>query len=203
MRQCPQPHSGKDIPPGGASEKGMGSGGEGEGGRGPSFSAFVANGQGEEEGEGGVTSGSDTRGGVWSDKEDKACCLDAAIETSKVAPRVEDFAGSSRQVEAPQDIGAPQEEMEQEEEEAKPAVFLERMRAQAAQIERLLAKEREAVRAELMGLYLQYSMLWQSVETLCNYQEDVTQALEWQEENNVQEGDLLSLRNPSLPSDDD
>ncbi|KAG6893843.1 hypothetical protein C0993_000177, partial [Termitomyces sp. T159_Od127] len=47
--------------------------------------------------------------------------------------------------------------------------------------------EREAVQAELMGLHLWYSTLQRSVEMLCNYQEDMTQALEWQEENNVQE----------------
>ncbi|KAG6860172.1 hypothetical protein C0993_003137, partial [Termitomyces sp. T159_Od127] len=38
-------------------------------------------------------------------------------------------------------------------------VFLERMRAQAAQMERVLEREREAVRVELMGLRLRYSML--------------------------------------------
>ncbi|KAG6900503.1 hypothetical protein C0993_009813 [Termitomyces sp. T159_Od127] len=54
-----------------------------------------------------------------SDEEDKACCLGTAIEASKVAPGVEDLAGSSCQAEAPQDVGALQEEMEQEEEEAK------------------------------------------------------------------------------------
>ncbi|KAG6892238.1 hypothetical protein C0993_004470, partial [Termitomyces sp. T159_Od127] len=54
-------------------------------------------------------------------------------------------------------------------------------------MERVLEREREAVRAELMGLRLRYLTLWRSVETLRNYQEDVTQALEWQEENNVQE----------------
>ncbi|KAG6892260.1 hypothetical protein C0993_004319, partial [Termitomyces sp. T159_Od127] len=84
-----------------------------------------------------------------------------------------------------------------------PAVFLERMRVQAAQMERILEQEREAVWVELMGLCLRYSTLRWSVETLCDYQEDVTQALEWQEENNVQEGDLLPLRDPSLPPDDD
>ncbi|KAG6875555.1 hypothetical protein C0993_008584 [Termitomyces sp. T159_Od127] len=84
-----------------------------------------------------------------------------------------------------------------------PAAFLERMRAQATQIERLLEQEREAVQAELMGLHLWYSMLRRSVEMLCNYQEDITQALEWQEENNIQEGDLLPLHDSSLPSDDD
>ncbi|KAG6898865.1 hypothetical protein C0993_003448 [Termitomyces sp. T159_Od127] len=83
------------------------------------------------------------------------------------------------------------------------AMFLEKMRAWAAQMERLLAWEREAVQAELMGLCLQYSTLWQSVEMLCNYQEDVTQVLEWQQENNVQKGDLLPLRDSSLPSNDD
>ncbi|KAG6883572.1 hypothetical protein C0993_005397, partial [Termitomyces sp. T159_Od127] len=83
------------------------------------------------------------------------------------------------------------------------AMFLERMEAWAAQMERLLEQERKAVRAELMGLHLRYSTLWQSVETLHDYQEDVTQALEWQEENNVQEGDLLPLCDLSLPFDDD
>ncbi|KAG6894626.1 hypothetical protein C0993_011130 [Termitomyces sp. T159_Od127] len=78
-----------------------------------------------------------------------------------------------------------------------------RVTARAAQMERILAREREAVRAELMGLHLQYLMLQWSMEMLCNYQEDMTQALEWQEENNIQEGDLLPLRNPSLPSNDD
>ncbi|KAG6884199.1 hypothetical protein C0993_000455 [Termitomyces sp. T159_Od127] len=84
-----------------------------------------------------------------------------------------------------------------------PAVFLERMRARATQIKRILEREREAVRVELMGLHLRYSTLWRSVEMLCNYQEDVMQALEWQEENNIQEGDLLPLRDPSLPPNDD
>ncbi|KAG6895182.1 hypothetical protein C0993_009952 [Termitomyces sp. T159_Od127] len=83
------------------------------------------------------------------------------------------------------------------------AVFLERMRAWAAQMERILEWEREAVRVELMGLRLRYSTLRWSVETLHDYQEDVMQALEWQEENNIQEGDLLPLRDPSLPPDDD
>ncbi|KAG6882932.1 hypothetical protein C0993_008605 [Termitomyces sp. T159_Od127] len=72
----------------------------------------------------------------------------------------------------------------------------------AAQMERLLAREREAVWAELMGLRLQYSTLQRSVEMLHNYQEDMTRALEWQEENNVQEDDLLLLCDPSLPSND-
>ncbi|KAG6858672.1 hypothetical protein C0993_005272, partial [Termitomyces sp. T159_Od127] len=54
-------------------------------------------------------------------------------------------------------------------------------------MERVLEREREAVQVELMGLRLRYSTLWRSVETLRNYQEDVMQALEWQEENNVQE----------------
>ncbi|KAG6882886.1 hypothetical protein C0993_008788 [Termitomyces sp. T159_Od127] len=84
-----------------------------------------------------------------------------------------------------------------------PAEFLKRMRVQAAQMERILAREREAVWAELMGLCLQYSMLRWSVKTLCDYQEDMTRALEWQEENNVQEGDLLPLHDPSLPSNND
>ncbi|KAG6894691.1 hypothetical protein C0993_010981, partial [Termitomyces sp. T159_Od127] len=66
-----------------------------------------------------------------------------------------------------------------------PAVFLERMRAWAAQMERILEREQEAVWAELMGLRLRYLTLRRSVEMLCNYQEDVTQALEWQEENNI------------------
>ncbi|KAG6863934.1 hypothetical protein C0993_009841 [Termitomyces sp. T159_Od127] len=83
------------------------------------------------------------------------------------------------------------------------AVFLERMRARAAHMKRILEREREAVWAELMGLCLRYSTLQWSVEMLCDYQEDVTQALEWQEENNIQEGDLLPLRDSSLPSDDD
>ncbi|KAG6876278.1 hypothetical protein C0993_004463 [Termitomyces sp. T159_Od127] len=56
--------------------------------------------------------------------------------------------------------------------------FLERMRAQAAHMERVLAREREVVQAELMGLCLQYLTLGQSVETLHNYQKKVTQALE-------------------------
>ncbi|KAG6863545.1 hypothetical protein C0993_011138, partial [Termitomyces sp. T159_Od127] len=84
-----------------------------------------------------------------------------------------------------------------------PAVLLERMRARAVQMERILEQEREAVRAELMGLRLQYLTLRRSVETLHDYQEDVTQALEWQEENNVQEGDLLPLRDRSLPPGND
>ncbi|KAG6895220.1 hypothetical protein C0993_009908 [Termitomyces sp. T159_Od127] len=84
-----------------------------------------------------------------------------------------------------------------------PAVFLKRMRGWAAYMERILEREREAVRAELMGLRLRYSTLQQSVEMLHDYQEDVMQALEWQEENNIQEGDLLPLRDSSLPSDDD
>ncbi|KAG6875974.1 hypothetical protein C0993_006474 [Termitomyces sp. T159_Od127] len=84
-----------------------------------------------------------------------------------------------------------------------PAVSLERMRAWAAHMERLLEREREAVWAELMGLHLRYSTLQRSIEMLCDYQKDVMQALEWQEENNVQEGDLLSLHNSSLPSDND
>ncbi|KAG6883027.1 hypothetical protein C0993_008242 [Termitomyces sp. T159_Od127] len=84
-----------------------------------------------------------------------------------------------------------------------PAMFLERMKAWTAQIERLLEQEREAVWVELMGLRLQYLTLQRSVETLHDYQGDVTQALEWQEENNVQEGDLLPLCDSSLPSDDD
>ncbi|KAG6882476.1 hypothetical protein C0993_010416, partial [Termitomyces sp. T159_Od127] len=84
-----------------------------------------------------------------------------------------------------------------------PAVFLERMRARAAHMERILEQEREAVQRELMGLRLQYSTLWRSVETLRDYQENVTHALEWQEENNIQEGDLLPLHDSSLPSDDD
>ncbi|KAG6875557.1 hypothetical protein C0993_008578 [Termitomyces sp. T159_Od127] len=51
------------------------------------------------------------------------------------------------------------------------------------------------------GLVLQYSTLrW---KMLRDYQEDVMRVLEWQEENNVQEGDLLPLRDTSLPSDDD
>ncbi|KAG6883445.1 hypothetical protein C0993_006140 [Termitomyces sp. T159_Od127] len=84
-----------------------------------------------------------------------------------------------------------------------PAVFLERMRVWATQIERLLAREREAVQVELMSLCLWYSMLRQSVEILRDYQEDVMRALEWQEENNIQEGDLLPLHDSSLPSNDD
>ncbi|KAG6863488.1 hypothetical protein C0993_011305, partial [Termitomyces sp. T159_Od127] len=83
------------------------------------------------------------------------------------------------------------------------AEFSERMRAWAIQMERILARKREAVKAELMGLRLQYLMLRQSMETLHDYQEDVMQVLEWQEENNVQKGDLLPLRDPSLPFDDD
>ncbi|KAG6883988.1 hypothetical protein C0993_002286 [Termitomyces sp. T159_Od127] len=83
------------------------------------------------------------------------------------------------------------------------AEFLERMRVWAAHMERVLVGEREAVRAELMDLCLRYSTLAQSVEMLYDYQEDITCALEWQEENNVQEGDLLLLHNPSLPSNDD
>ncbi|KAG6883777.1 hypothetical protein C0993_003876 [Termitomyces sp. T159_Od127] len=82
------------------------------------------------------------------------------------------------------------------------ATFLERMRAWAAQMERLLVWEKEAVQVELMGLHLWYSTLRQSVEMLCNYQEDMTRALKWQEENNVQEGGLLPFRNSSLPSND-
>ncbi|KAG6892746.1 hypothetical protein C0993_003095, partial [Termitomyces sp. T159_Od127] len=82
------------------------------------------------------------------------------------------------------------------------AVFLERMRARATHMERILEREREAVRVELMGLLWYLTLQW-SVETLRNYQEDVTQALEWQEENNIQEGDLLPLHDSSLPSDDD
>ncbi|KAG6895584.1 hypothetical protein C0993_009416 [Termitomyces sp. T159_Od127] len=84
-----------------------------------------------------------------------------------------------------------------------PVMFLERMRAWTAQIERLLERERKAVWAELMGLRLQYSMLQRSMEMLRDYQEDVMHMLEWQEENNVQEGDLLLLHDPSLPSDND
>ncbi|KAG6863583.1 hypothetical protein C0993_010965 [Termitomyces sp. T159_Od127] len=84
-----------------------------------------------------------------------------------------------------------------------PAMFLERMRVRAAHMERILEREREAVWVELMGLRLWYSMLRRSVEILRDYQEDVTQVLEWQEENNIQEGDLLPLHDSSLPSDDD
>ncbi|KAG6895331.1 hypothetical protein C0993_009684, partial [Termitomyces sp. T159_Od127] len=51
------------------------------------------------------------------DEEDKAHCLGTAIETSKAALGVEDLAGPSRQAEAPQDVGAPHEEMEQDEDE--------------------------------------------------------------------------------------
>ncbi|KAG6882931.1 hypothetical protein C0993_008604, partial [Termitomyces sp. T159_Od127] len=53
-----------------------------------------------------------------SDEEDEVCRLGAAIEASKVAPEVKDLAGPSRQAEAPQDVGAQQENMEQEKEEA-------------------------------------------------------------------------------------
>ncbi|KAG6875905.1 hypothetical protein C0993_006842 [Termitomyces sp. T159_Od127] len=209
------------------------------------------------------------------DDEDEAHRLSMVIEASKAALGAEDLAGPSRQAEAPQDVGAPPEEMEQDETEeeaevelevtpqvqpwgwrspqwswlpewgannpatldvssgdesesweprrrvtarafewleedlAHPvvplrlAVFLERMRAWAAQMERLLKREREAVQVELMGLRLQYSTLWRSVEMLCDYQEDVTRALEWQEKNNIQEGDLLHLRDSSLPFNND
>ncbi|KAG6875842.1 hypothetical protein C0993_007144 [Termitomyces sp. T159_Od127] len=175
------------------------------------------------------------------DDKDEAHHLSVAIEASKAALGAEDLVGLSRQAEVLQDIGAPPEEMKQDEAEEgaeigpeatlqaqpwrwgvtgeafewlgedlahlvvplQPAVFLERMRARAAHMERLLEREREAVWAELMGLRLQYSTLRQSIEMLRDYQEDVTQALEWQEENNVQEDDLLPLCNSSLPSNDD
>ncbi|KAG6898519.1 hypothetical protein C0993_006259 [Termitomyces sp. T159_Od127] len=54
------------------------------------------------------------------DKEDKACCFGTVIEASKAAPGAEDLAGPSCQAEAPQNISAPYEEMEQDkaEEEA-------------------------------------------------------------------------------------
>ncbi|KAG6895898.1 hypothetical protein C0993_008999 [Termitomyces sp. T159_Od127] len=201
-----------------------------------------------------------------ADDKDEVCRLSVAIEANKSAPGAEDLVGPSRQVEAPQDVGAPPEEMEQDEAEEgaevrpeatpqaqpwgwgspqwswlpewgannpatqdvssgdepksweprcrvtarfdpcwtsppaprvtkeafewlgedlahlvvplQPATFLERMRAQAAHMERLLEREREAVQVELMGLHLQYSTLQRSVETLHDYQEDVTQALE-------------------------
>ncbi|KAG6897188.1 hypothetical protein C0993_007721 [Termitomyces sp. T159_Od127] len=55
------------------------------------------------------------------DDEDEACCLSVAIKASKAAPGMENLAGPSRQVEAPQDVGTPPEEMERDEaeEEAK------------------------------------------------------------------------------------
>ncbi|KAG6864761.1 hypothetical protein C0993_008552 [Termitomyces sp. T159_Od127] len=127
------------------------------------------------------------------DEEDKACRLGAAIEASKVAPGVENLASPSRQAEAPQDVGALQEEMEQEEEEAK-------------------VRPEAAPRVQPWGWKTSpLPESWEpkrrvtarSVEMLHDYQEDVTQALDWQEENNVQEGDLLPLHKPSLPSDDD
>ncbi|KAG6883405.1 hypothetical protein C0993_006377, partial [Termitomyces sp. T159_Od127] len=48
------------------------------------------------------------------DDEDEVHCLSMAIEASKVAPGAENLAGPSHQAEAPQDIGAPSEEMEQD-----------------------------------------------------------------------------------------
>ncbi|KAG6876552.1 hypothetical protein C0993_002340 [Termitomyces sp. T159_Od127] len=107
--QRPQPHGGKDIPPGGAGEKGAGSGGKSEGGRGPrgkraKVVSLVA-----------VTPEVEFEG----DEEDEVHRLSTAIEASKAAPGVEDLAGSSHQAEALQDVGALHEEMKQDEEEAK------------------------------------------------------------------------------------
>ncbi|KAG6898481.1 hypothetical protein C0993_006578 [Termitomyces sp. T159_Od127] len=82
------------------------------------------------------------------------------------------------------------------------AEFLERIRVWATQIERILVRKREAVQVKLMGLHLWYSTLRQSVETLCNYQEDMMQVLEWQEENNIQEGDLLYSGRPQPEGQD-
>ncbi|KAG6883822.1 hypothetical protein C0993_003539 [Termitomyces sp. T159_Od127] len=140
------------------------------------------------------------------DEEDEVHCPAVAIEASKAVPGGEDLAGSSRQAEAPQDVGNQQKDVEQEEEAevglkvappaqpwswkllqwswlpkwgtndsatrngssgnepksweprrkvmARAAAFLKRMRAQAAQMEKLLVREREAVQVELMSLHL-------------------------------------------------
>ncbi|KAG6883135.1 hypothetical protein C0993_007656 [Termitomyces sp. T159_Od127] len=52
------------------------------------------------------------------DEENKVHCLGMAIETSKAAPGMENLAGPSHQAEAPQNVGALHEEMEQDKEEA-------------------------------------------------------------------------------------
>ncbi|KAG6884180.1 hypothetical protein C0993_000601 [Termitomyces sp. T159_Od127] len=59
------------------------------------------------------------------ESEDEARCLSAAIEASKAAPGMEDLAGPSCQAEAPQDVGAPPEEMERDEAEEEAKVGLE------------------------------------------------------------------------------
>ncbi|KAG6875141.1 hypothetical protein C0993_010657, partial [Termitomyces sp. T159_Od127] len=56
------------------------------------------------------------------DDEDEAHCLSTAIEASKAALGMEDLAGPSRQAEAPQDVGALPEEMEQDKAEEKAEV---------------------------------------------------------------------------------
>ncbi|KAG6858970.1 hypothetical protein C0993_004766, partial [Termitomyces sp. T159_Od127] len=55
------------------------------------------------------------------DEEDEACHFGAAIEASKAALGMEDLAGPNHQAEAPQDVGALHEEMEQDEAEEEAA----------------------------------------------------------------------------------
>ncbi|KAG6896166.1 hypothetical protein C0993_008701, partial [Termitomyces sp. T159_Od127] len=56
------------------------------------------------------------------DEEDEVCRFGAAIEASKAALGMEDLAGPNHQAEAPQDVGALHEEMEQDEAEEEAAV---------------------------------------------------------------------------------
>ncbi|KAG6864011.1 hypothetical protein C0993_009655 [Termitomyces sp. T159_Od127] len=155
---------------------------------------------------------------LGSDKDDKdeVRRLGVAIEASKAALGTEDLVGPSCQAEAAQDVGASLEGTDQEETEeegeVRPEVTPQAQpwghgSPQWSWLPEWGATHpitREVSSSDKPESWVPRCRIRaRSVETLRDYQGDVTQALEWQEENNIQEGDLLPLRDSSLPSDDD